>query len=300
MQANRVFTNNDLRVLKALNIIKNKNNFNPILNRNGEYCFRRQDYDQNIDEFRFAKGCKLLGIRTKEQLNALILTYSNEFFHLLPYNLSQNFKTERPEPINIGQRSISFNRLKTRVEISITDINKTMLERKILYVAKNGTVLNSINKDDYDNNKKYFITTKFGYLDTFNDRLLLLNSNLNIFYKIGFKQIKTDSNGHFMINYLDNLIFIDLGYSNTTLNKWTSRDNKITRLYFNTKPNQRFVTLRNDKTFVWYTKYSIDKTLSNIYDIHLKHIKRELFNKIYEVILHKSIKELKHYQFIRY
>lgn len=248
----RKFNKSEIRTLKTLRFLKCKNNFNPLLNSKGEYAFTRSTYEQNLDTFVFAKACKLLNIRTKDQLLSYFALYQNELF-ITPNNfheLAQNFRDYKAQIVG----RLSKTKLK-EINKSLEKLYTSNIQRELLclsVIAKCGIVTNKIstskiNKtfiEERNNNNQIEIyatlyNTKFyniqmGFVDYYNRILWLDDINIsNLHGKIpNQSRVNTDSYGRFRLNLEGFYLCYNCHIINKALKIWYPENNNLMNLYY--------------------------------------------------------------------
>lgn len=260
----RNFNKFEIKTLKTLKFLKNKNNFNPLLISTGEYSFERSTYEQNLDIFVFAKGCKILNIRSKDQLLSYFALYQNELFTTTNnfHDLAQNFRDYKAQTVG----KLSKTKLK-EVTPKLERLYTSSQQRELLclsVIAKCGVVTNKMSlakpkeedkKDTKEKTDKTFIEiqindqqkeiypinydVKFydiqmGFVD-FHKRILLLDDvNIsNLYGKIPNQtRITTDSNGRFKIKIGDFSLLYNCHIIKKSLRFWYPENNKLMHLYY--------------------------------------------------------------------
>lgn len=228
------YDENYLYHLKALIMLHDKFNFNKLLNKNGEYSFKRHDIDKDdIYTYGFCKACKLCNIRTKQQMIDLRSSQTNRL-----QNIHVNLNTY----LNPGDKI---------KKISNRELRK--YERKIVrmdreeWIKNYGTLLNvySIRTvpdfmktlDLNENFDRYMIPTSYGFIDLYFGIILLDNINLSMITK----NVKSDNYGRVLIKSTKDDTFrtyCQVNMPNTQFNYWhktTDSGKELTRLYHNSK-----------------------------------------------------------------
>lgn len=240
------YDENYLYNLKALIMLHDKYNFNGLLNKNGEYSFKRHDIDKDdIFKYGFCKACKLCNIRTKQQMIDLKASQTNRL-HTIHVNLNTY--------LNPGNkiRKISKRELKNyekKINVKFT------FEHREEWVKKYGYLLNVYCKrsvpdfmksiDLNENFDKYMIPTAYGFIDLFYGIILLDNINLSLIKH----SVKSDNYGRIIIRSAkDNTFktFVQTNIPNTQFNYWhkiTDSGKELTRLYHNFGARTKYLSI---------------------------------------------------------
>lgn len=149
-----VLTPDELTYLKALYILNNKYNFkNRCFNKDGTISFKRHSLDQDENQFVFCKCCKLLKIRTYDQLKHLLHNNHTNMtnVHVNLNTLCSTFKNTQPKRIP-KYKIRDFNKMLSNVYTTTID----RFKRLIQFIHKHGIKVLLINPRKIDIHKDFF------------------------------------------------------------------------------------------------------------------------------------------------
>lgn len=237
MLAHKVFEEYDenyLYNLKALIVLHDKFNFNKLLNKNGEYSFKRHNISKDdIYTYGFCKACKLCNIRTKQQMIDLRSSQTNRLQNI-HVNLN-NYLNPGRHVGRISNRTIKVYERK----IKLMDREEWIINYGILLnVYSIRSVPDYMKKIDLNENfEKYMIPTSYGFIDLYYGIILLDNINLSIITK----NVKSDNYGRVLVKSAKDKTFktfCQTNMPNTQFRYWhkiTTDGKELTRLYHSKK-----------------------------------------------------------------
>lgn len=319
----RKFNKSEIRTLKTLKFLKCKNNFNPLLNSDGVYSFTRSTYEQDLDTFVFAKACKILNIRTKDQLLSYLALYQNELFTTTNnfHTLAQNFRDYKSDCVG----KLSKTKLKGTIN-KLERLYTSSFQRELLclsVIAKCGIVTNKMSlakpkeTDKTDTKEKTdktfveiqindhqaeiypinydikFYDIQMGFVD-FHKRILLLD-DINIANLYGRIQnqtiINTDSHGRFKINLDGFSVLYNCHIIKKSLKIWYPQNNNLMNLYYIDKSKQPLKFRNISRNFVVSaSKPNFAKTSEQGYKTYndiLRRVRKGL-RTVYNIPKHKK------------
>lgn len=215
----RLINNYELTVLKRLKQLSNRNNFNPCLDQYGHYRFKRETVEQNLYMFEFAKGCKILNIRSKDELINMIALYNTELFTTIAADLSENFTNQNRPNLYTSHYRFYETLLNFNQKFKIF----TQKDEQIKNIIKSGKILPFIKKVDF--NLKDWIYTEYGFINIYTRSILLFNTNKNIYRFTKVKELATDEHAISLMEFVgfDGCTYIIanvLGYTSMKFVRW--------------------------------------------------------------------------------
>lgn len=160
-----VLTPDELTYLKALYILNNKYNFkNRCFNKDGTISFKRHSLDQDENQFVFCKCCKLLKIRTYDQLKHLLHNNHTNMtnVHVNINTLCSTFKNTQPKRIP-KYKIRDFNKMLSNVYTTTID----RFKRLIQFIHKHGIKILLIDPKTTNVAKDFFSLREL-YISFFN------------------------------------------------------------------------------------------------------------------------------------
>ena len=233
----------ELKQIKILYLLINQRHYN----LNGFIPHKRYDIKtEDSYDYLFYRACKLLHLRTKEEINILINKTQNEI-----HKFSVNLDLERRRATNKS----SYPKIKKTI---IKDFNEQfrkikcdIITRTLKYGQKSfwitEKVLETTKRNHYifnpENNHwelqgqiKTFERHRDVYIDVYNQKVFLINFNHNDLYQFIHNRkitITSDKYGLIKIKRNNTLFFVDVLYCNTTFKSWTG--GHCDRLYYGKK-----------------------------------------------------------------
>ena len=237
--------NVDYTALHYLKIIQylEEHNVQPIINNNGTLSFKRHTIDnQNAYQYLYAKCIKNLNIRTKDQLDTLMNTLSNEL-KLIKVDFRDEIK-------GVPTKRLSDHKQYVKVRKTLEEIYNNYVNKREQFIFSHGIVTKSL-KMPVDKYK--FYPKPYGYIDYYNGIIIASNLNLNslgnILIKNNKKEFTSNSSGLISIPNDGYVVAYDTKHYNTTFKHWICKDNKcIQRLYFKIGNETKYIPLRSDNT----------------------------------------------------
>lgn len=250
MSATNIQTVNQetLYYLKIIQYLEKRLHIKPVFNNNGTFSFKRHNInDQDESQYLYSKCLKKIKARTREQLNLLMNTYSNELFNVV-IDIKSELKHVPSKRIMNHQNYVSTMKLLEPIFVNYK-------EKREQFIINHGIVTTSILKDSAD--KCTFYEKDYGRIDYYHGIILLFNLNINSIIPLlkqnNIKNFKTTNKGLYLIirRESDNKEYIeiyDFKHKSTMFIFWQPKNNNnIARLYYNIGNTKKYISIITNK-----------------------------------------------------
>lgn len=234
--------------LKIIQYLEKRLHIKPVFNNNGTFSFKRHNIDnQDESQYLYSKCLKKIKIRTREQLNLLMNTYSNELF-----NVVIDIKSELT---HVPSKRIINNKYYVSIIKKIEPLFINYKEKREEFIIKHGIVTTSILKTSV--NDYTFYEKDYGRIDYYNGVILLFNLNINsitpLLIQNNIIYFTTTNKGLYPIirREPDNKEYVeiyDFKHKDTLFKFWkVDKNNNIARLYFKIGNTTKYISLITNK-----------------------------------------------------
>lgn len=234
--------------LKIIQYLEKRLNIKPIFNNNGTFSFKRHNInDQDESQYLYSKCLKKIKIRTREQLNLLMNTYSNELFNVV-IDIKSELKHVPSKRIIDNQNYVSTMKLLEPIFINYK-------EKREEFIIKHGIVTTSLLKTSI--NEYTFYEKDYGRIDYYHGVIILFNLNINSIVPLlrqnNITKFKTTNKGMYPImrREPDNKEYVeiyDFKHKNTLFTLWQPKNNNnVARLYFQLGNTTKYISLITNK-----------------------------------------------------
>lgn len=234
--------------LKIIQHLERRLHVRPIFNKNGTFSFKRHNINnQNDLQYLYSKCLKKIKVRTREQLNLLMNTYSNELF-----NVVIDIKTELK---HVPSKQIMSHSTYVSVMKELEPIFVNYREKREQSIIDHGIITTSILKDLI--NQYTFYGRDYGRIDYYHGVILLFNLNINatipLLKQNSIKYFRTTNIGLYPLirreeNNKEYLEIYDFKHKSTMFTFWQpENNNRIARLYYFIGNKKTYISLVVDK-----------------------------------------------------
>ena len=247
-------TKDELKQLKILEVLLTKYQFNDIYTQDNTIKHKRLDIDkENYLNYLFFRACKILQYRKLDEIKVDIQKCQFEL-KALAVNIDEEGKKATVYKRRIPKRFL--NEFNNKYENTKDDI----ITRTLKYGQKSFWIdsktlkekMNHYTKIDghwvLDGEEDIFIKNKDVYIDLLNQRVFLLNHNINDIYPYIVNRkitIKSNSLGYIPIHNKNHIMYVDVLYTNTSFRTYTGI--KYAHLYFDYKSKQLNHVIKNER-----------------------------------------------------